>query len=116
MLLARARATKDLTPREAIKDLTPREASARDDLQIVDVRTDREWREGHIPGATHIPLDQLPGRLSELDRAKTVAFICHSGARSELATELAAGAGMEARNIDGGMLAWQRAGLPTTTK
>jgi rhodanese-related sulfurtransferase len=94
--------------------LSPLEAARRSDLRIVDVRSHHEWRAGHAPKARHIPLHELPGRLSELHAIQPVAFICHSGSRSKLATKLAVGAGIEALNIDGGMLAWQRVGLPST--
>lgn len=95
--------------------LSPREASTHPDLQIVDVRTVQEWRSGHVPEAKHIPLDELPGHLGELEVGQPVAFICQSGARSKRATKIACHAGLDAINIDGGMLAWQRAGLPTSS-
>lgn len=95
--------------------LSPREASTHPDLQIVDVRTLQEWRTGHVPDAQHIPLDELPRHLSKLNVGQPIAFICQSGARSKRATKLASQAGLDAINIDGGMLAWQRAGLPTNS-
>lgn len=96
--------------------LSPAEASTRTDLQIVDVRSRQEWQGGHAPRAMHIPLDQLPTRLTELDRGRPIGFICQSGARSKMATKIAAEAGLEAININGGMLAWKRAGLATSTR
>lgn len=105
MLFSRSRATRSLTAREA---------GERADLQIVDVRSRQEWRTGHAPRARHIPLDELPGRLSELPSDQPVAFICQSGARSQRAAKLATQAGLQAINIQGGMLAWTRAGLPTS--
>ncbi len=102
-----------LFTRQKATSLSPMEASARPDLRIVDVRTPQEWRSGHIPKARHIPLDELSGRLGELKGDQPVAFICQSGARSKLATKLARQAGLDAVNIDGGMLAWKQAGLPT---
>jgi rhodanese-related sulfurtransferase len=95
------------------RSISPLEAARRGDLHIVDVRSRREWSAGHAPKARHIPLEELPGRLRELEGGRPVAFICHSGARSRHATKLAAGAGIDAVNIDGGMIAWQRAGLPS---
>jgi rhodanese-related sulfurtransferase len=95
--------------------LTPPDVSARADLQIVDVRSRQEWRSGHVARAKHIPLDQLPTRLGELNRGRPVGFICQTGGRSKLAAKIAAEAGLEAINISGGMSAWQRAGLPVST-
>lgn len=96
--------------------LSPAEANARTDVQIIDVRSRQEWQSGHVARAKHIPLDQLPGRLNELNSAQPAAFICRSGARSKVAAKLAAQAGVDALNINGGMLAWQRSGLPTTAR
>lgn len=97
-------------------NISPSEAAARSDIQIVDVRTTQEWQSGHAPGAKHIPLDQLRGRLGELNHGRAVAFICQSGTRSKMARKIAGQAGLEAINISGGMSAWQRAGLPTSTR
>jgi rhodanese-related sulfurtransferase len=101
--------------RQKSPSLSPREASTHPDLQIVDVRTLQEWRTGHVPEAKHIPLDELTGHLGELEVSRPVAFICQSGARSKRAAKIASQAGLDAINVDGGMLAWQRAGLPTSS-
>ncbi len=98
-----------------LNSLTPAEAAAavaRGELQLVDVRQPDEVRRARIAGARHIPLGQLKGRLAELDRGRPVAFVCHSGARSALATRAAAKAGLDAANVRGGTSAWTRAGLP----
>ena len=95
--------------------LTPTDAAAamrRGELQIVDVRQPAEFRQGRVAGARHIPLGQLSSRLGELDRSRPVAFLCHSGARSALATRKATKAGLDAANVRGGVIAWSRAGLP----
>ena len=42
----------------------------RHELQLLDVREDVEWNAGHIDGARHIPLDELAGRVEELDRVE----------------------------------------------
>ncbi len=96
--------------------LSPTEVTDRSDVQVVDVRTTVEWRTGHVPGARHIPLEEVSARLDELDGTRPVAFICRSGMRSRRAVKLAAQAGIEAINITGGMEAWHRAGLPTSTR
>jgi hydroxyacylglutathione hydrolase len=81
---------------------------------IVDVREDREWHEGHLPGARHISL----GRLASGDAALPAgpfAVHCQSGARSIIAASLLQRAGREdAIDLTGGYAAWSAAGLPTT--
>ena len=97
--------------------LTPQEAAerlARGEIDLVDVRDADEWQTGHAPGARHIPLAELASRLADVPRERPIAFVCRSGGRSEVATELARRQGVEALNVDGGLLAWQRAGLDLT--
>ena len=82
---------------------------------MVDVRTPKEYAEGHVPGAQSIPLDQLPARMTELSSHKDapIYLICESGGRSARASDLLTAAGYQAVNIDGGTYAWREAGLPT---
>ncbi|WP_026531433.1 rhodanese-like domain-containing protein [Arthrobacter sp. H41] len=82
--------------------------------QILDVRESVEVAEGMIPGALHIPMDELHARLNELDPAVPVIAVCRSGNRSGTAAEALNQAGFTASTMTGGMIAWQRAGLPTT--
>jgi len=101
------------------KSMAPSEAAAalsRGGLQLVDVRESDELTKARVDGATHIPLGQLRGRLGELDRDLPVAFLCASGNRSAMATRAAAKAGLDASNVEGGIKAWARAGLPLTSK
>ena len=62
---------------------------------LVDVRTTAEFERGHVPGALHVPLDQVRARLHELEeyRASEVFLICHSGGRSGRAARLLASGG-----------------------
>ncbi len=55
-------------------------------LTIVDVRSDAEFAQARVPGATHIPLAQLRRRLPEVRSDRPIAFLCRSGHRSALAT------------------------------
>jgi rhodanese-related sulfurtransferase len=101
------------------KSLTPSDAAAalaRGELQLIDVREPAELSEAHIKGARHIPLGQLPSKLAEIDRDRPVAFLCRSGSRSAIATRSATKAGLDAANVRGGITAWARAGLPTSSK
>ena len=86
------------------------------DLVLVDVREAAEWRRGRAPRARHIPLTSLPRELGALaEEGKPVAFVCRSGHRSAAACAAARSHGLEALNVNGGMTAWQRAGLPIST-
>jgi rhodanese-related sulfurtransferase len=77
---------------------------------LLDVREDDEWREGHPPGAHHLPLGRL--RPEVLPPGRPVYCICRSGNRSGRAVEALTAAGIDARNVTGGMQAWVAAGLP----
>ena len=74
----------------------------REDVILLDVRTEAEYRNGHIPGAVNIPLDELRGRLEELDREKTLYVNCQSGLRSYLACRILSQNGFSCRNLSGG--------------
>jgi hydroxyacylglutathione hydrolase len=82
------------------------------DFHLLDVRAPGEWKEGHLPGARHIFLPELPRRLSELPRDATVAVYCGSGYRASIGASLLQGAGLKAANIPGSMQAWRHAGYP----
>ena len=73
---------------------------------LLDVREYGEWAEGHIPGALHIPLRELPFRLGELDKSKETVVLCQSGVRSARACEYLAACGFRAVNMAGGMKRW----------
>jgi rhodanese-related sulfurtransferase len=99
------------------KSVDVKTASARNEsgVMLVDVRTKPEWREGHAPGATHLSLDSLPNRSEWLKRAvgdRQLLVICRSGNRSGRAVRHLRSLGLAAFNVKGGMIAWQRAGLP----
>lgn len=79
---------------------------------ILDVRRPDEYRAGHIRGARLIPLSELQQRVSELPRDRKIVCVCRSGNRSSSATRILAPLGFDVVNMDGGMIDWQRAGLP----
>lgn len=82
------------------------------DAKILDVRETYEWEEGHILGAVHIPLDELPVRFAELDPDEDLHVVCRSGGRSFRAVQWLNAQGYSALNVLGGMGAWQDAGKP----
>ena len=96
--------------------MTPQQAhDQRDALQLLDVREADELVLAKLPGALHIPMDQIPGRLGELDRTTPVAVICRSGNRSAQVTDHLNRAGFRAHDVHGGLREWIRAGLPLST-
>ena len=87
------------------------EIRTRDDVVILDVREDWEYAEGHVPGAVWIPLGELPTRLNDIPKDKTVVAVCRSGNRSSQATSFLRGQGFDnVHNMTGGMNDWQQAG------
>lgn len=75
---------------------------------LLDVREPDEWAAGHIAGTAHIRLGQLDPTM--FDRERPVVVICRSGNRSGRAAATLADAGIDARNLAGGMQGWAAAG------
>lgn len=80
--------------------------------QLVDVRADHEWETGHLPGAVHIPLAELPARVAEVDKDRPVILYCRGGNRSSMATAALAEAGYDAAKLTEGAVGWEDEGLP----
>jgi rhodanese-related sulfurtransferase len=78
-------------------------------LAVLDVREPEEWRHGHIEGAVHIPLAELPTRLADVPDGQTLV-VCKVGARSARAAGYLLQQGRDVVNLDGGMLDWEAAG------
>jgi len=106
-LWARARGVRGMGPkalRRALKDGTRK-------VIVLDVRSAAEYRAGHIPGAKHLPLEQLRAGLPLLEGMKgaDVVCVCASGKRSALAGVRLRRAGFPTvYNLWGGMLLWGR--------
>ncbi|MEX1164012.1 MAG: rhodanese-like domain-containing protein [Nitriliruptor sp.] len=93
--------------------MTPSEANAvADEVQLLDVREPPEWDAGHIEGAVHVPMGELSSRQGELAQDRTIVAVCRSGNRSGQVSNALRRAGYEVENLEGGMQAWQRDGLP----
>ena len=86
------------------------------DVVILDVREDEEWAAGHIAGAVHVPMMQLPQRLQfdpgPLTPDAPIVVVCKVGSRSAQVTAWLRHHGYEASNLAGGMYAWEHAGRP----
>ena len=80
--------------------------------QVVDVREDREWEAGRMPGSVHIELNELTQRAEEVGREDAVVFVCRTGNRSGMAADAFREAGWDAHNMAGGLVAWVEAGNP----
>ena len=91
------------------------EVMTQKDVRLIDVRTAEEYAEGHLFGAENIDVkDTLFAERIKGVEGK-VAVYCRSGRRSLKAAEQLAAGGCTVYNLDGGILAWQKAGKPTTT-
>lgn len=100
-----------------VREVHPHEAVQRQrgGALVVDVREPYEWAQGHVSGAEHIPLDDLPIRLRDgaLPREGEILFICASGGRSWNAASLAAANGYQnVASVAGGTSQWVQLGLP----
>ena len=84
----------------------------RGDAVALDVREQYEWDAGRMPGALHVPMAEVGERYGELPLDRTVVVVCRSGQRSDAIATALREAGVDARNLDGGMKAWSLAGLP----
>lgn len=82
---------------------------------LVDVRTPQEYRNGHVPGAINIPVQELDARVGELGvyRDTELVLYCETGMRAGHAERMLQQQGFtQIRSLDGDMGAWRRAGLP----
>lgn len=85
---------------------------ARDDVLVLDVRRADEFASGHVPGALHLPVEQLAAAASQLPDDRTVILTCRTGRRSGQGVDILEDAGLtNVVHMDGGMVAWRRAGL-----
>lgn len=107
---SRVSADGAISPTEAASWIKDQKA-----LQLVDVRTPGEYADGHLANAKLIPLQEIEGRLTEIDKSKPILLYCRSGHRSGVALKILHDKGYaQARHIEGGINAWKAAGLPVT--
>lgn len=106
---------------ERIEMLDPDELAARlesgDPPLVLDVRDAGEFADGHIPGSTHIPYEELRERFGELPRDREVAVVCSGGKRSGLGASILKREGFErvTHVAKGGVGTWREAGRPIET-
>ena len=96
------------TEQIAVDELAERLREGR--LSLLDVRRPMEWQAGHIEGARHVPLNDLPRQAGAFERDGALAVVCASGYRSSVATSVLERQGFrKLSNVVGGMTAWTAA-------
>jgi rhodanese-related sulfurtransferase len=103
-----------------MKNLSPSELKTlleAGSVRLLDVRQPEELEIARIEGAIHIPLNELPQRLAELDPAQPIVALCHHGVRSEMAGRfLERNHFAEVAHLSGGIDAWSQAVDPTVPR
>jgi len=102
---------KNIKPQDAVRLMND------EDTTVLDVRLEKEFKEGHILDSLHIPVGALESRIRELDEAKDNALIinCQTGMRSKQAGSILKKHGFNTMYcIDGGMNAWVNANFPVS--
>jgi rhodanese-related sulfurtransferase len=92
-----------------VPSVTPADVPA--DAYLLDVREPEEWAAGHVPGAHHLPMMEIPPRMAEVPTDVEVVVVCRSGGRSGQVVSYLMGNGWDnVRNLDGGMQQWAATG------
>ena len=102
-------------PELSAQDLKKEISKTRARPQLLDVRTEMEWRQGAIKDVFLMPVSTLKSQVETLpfDRTKPVIAICRSAHRSIPAVRILRDAGyLNVRQLQGGMLAWQKLNYP----
>jgi rhodanese-related sulfurtransferase len=95
--------------RLGIKQITPKELEQKKGMMLLDVRPAKEYEQGHIPGAVHVPLADVGERVKKLKKDKDLVVYCRSGNQSIWAIKRLMGMGYKnLYNLKGGYSAWKR--------
>jgi len=95
--------------RIGIKQITPKELDQKKGMVILDVRTNKEYEGGHIPGSIHVPLSDIGDKIKKLKKDKELVVYCQSGNRSIWAIKRLMGMGYtNLFNLKGGYHAWKK--------
>jgi rhodanese-related sulfurtransferase len=95
--------------RLGIKQITARDLDQKKGMMLLDVRTDKEYEQGHIPGAVHVPLADIGDKVKKLKKDKDLVVYCRSGNQSIWAIKRLMGMGYKnLYNLKGGYSAWKR--------
>jgi rhodanese-related sulfurtransferase len=105
-----------MTDEISVHDLKARRDRG-DDLVLLDVREPDELAAASLPGVLHVPMAQIPARLSELPKQRDIVVLCHLGGRSERVTQFLRASGYpRAVNLTGGIDAWSKEIDPTVPR
>jgi rhodanese-related sulfurtransferase len=78
---------------------------------LLDVRTEKEFAQGHLPGSINLPIAELDERTNELSHKLPVIVVCHAGVRSAYALEILKEKGFkQSRHLPGGLIRLQSMG------
>ncbi len=95
--------------RLGIKQITARQLDQMKGMTVLDTRTDKEYKQGHIPGAIHIELSEVGNKAKKLRKDKDLVVYCQNGNRSIWAIKRLMGMGFtHLYNLKGGYSAWTR--------
>ena len=83
-----------------------------DELTVLDVREPIEWQHGHVAGSLHVPMSEFADRLGEVPVDRRLLVVCKVGGRSARVVQYLQQQGLDAFNLDGGLLEWHAAGRP----
>ncbi len=96
-----------------LNQMTVHDVKAAKNLQVLDVRAPSEWKEGHIPGAMHTFVPDVPKHHGKLSKSKPVVTYCATGYRASIAASLLQKQGFsDVRTMPGSWTAWKKAKLP----
>ena len=99
-------------------EISVAEAAAKRDQGafVLDVRTQEEWDEFHIPDSTLIPLEELSSRLAEIPGDQEIGTVCRTGNRSQAGRDILLDAGFtQVSSMKGGLREWRDSGYPTVS-
>ena len=95
--------------RLGIKQITARELGQMKGMTVLDTRTDKEYKQGHIPGAIHVELSEVGNKAKKLRKDKDLVVYCQNGNRSIWAIKRLMGMGFTSLyTLKGGYSAWKR--------
>lgn len=95
------------------EQITPASLASNDgEIVLLDVRSPIEFETEHIANSVNVPLNELEARCEEVPRKGKLVVVCRSGKRAERGAYTLLGKGFQPIVLEGGLVAWRKAGLP----